>query len=149
MSKRPFDVVAARLGPYRPREMTPGRLRAICPVCGERNASTLSVGEGRDGAVLVTCFKSGCSIESIAGALGLEVCDLFPPRPAAGGGHAPMQRRRLISPMQALQLLHDEVHLVLVAAADLAAGNALGAADHARLLQAAARIVVLRDEVMA
>jgi hypothetical protein len=149
MSARPFDTVAARLAPYKPKETAPGRLRAICPVCGERNASTLSVGEGHDGAVLVTCFKSGCSIEAIAAALGLDVRDLFPPRQAPGGGHPPLQRRRLISPMQALQLLHDEVHLVLVAAADLAAGIALDDADHARLLQAVARIVVLRDEVMA
>ncbi len=85
-----FSLIQSRLEPYGLR-MYGDRGRAACPVCGGRNKSTLSLGTTADGAVLVTCFKSGCSIESITAALGVEVADLFPPREAS-----PVKRRRML-----------------------------------------------------
>lgn len=122
------------------------RYRAICPVCGERNANTLSVGVTVQGAVLIKCFKSECDIDSICAALGLEVADLFPPRERHG---APLQRRRLLSAGQALDLLHDESQLVALLASDIARGEYISDADCDRVLQAAGRIAYLRDEVRA
>lgn len=55
---------------------------ARCPSHEDRHAS-LSVGEGDDGRVLVTCF-AGCDAESIVAALGLDLRDLFEPRPDPG-----------------------------------------------------------------
>lgn len=51
---------------------------AHCPAHSDGNAS-LSVTEGSDGRILIHCH-AGCSVESIVGALGLKLADLFPPR---------------------------------------------------------------------
>lgn len=48
---------------------------ARCPAHEDRQAS-LSIGEGRDGRVLLRCF-AGCDHKSILSALGLEERDLF------------------------------------------------------------------------
>jgi putative DNA primase/helicase len=53
---------------------------ARCPAHDDRRAS-LSVAEGDDGRVLLRCH-AGCSTESVARALGLELRDLFADRPA-------------------------------------------------------------------
>jgi putative DNA primase/helicase len=83
---RPIELILDRLAAYKVRGTGPNRWRAICPVCGEKNASTLSIGVGEADQVLLRCFKLGCGAEQIAGVLGLQICDLFPPRPSAGGG---------------------------------------------------------------
>lgn len=46
-----------------------------CPTHDDRNPS-LSVKEGDDGRVLLKCF-AGCSVDAVAGALGLEMRELF------------------------------------------------------------------------
>lgn len=144
----PFDVLSDRLVPYGLR-VHGDRGRAICPVCGGRNRSTLSVGVTPDGAVLMKCFKSGCSVDQITAALGLQVSDLFPPRPAAPGGGAPaLKRRRLLTDRQALELLDDEAAIVFVVACDIGAGREINEQDRQRVLTAAARIAMLRTEVM-
>lgn len=146
----PLDLVLDRLVGHKLRENSPGRWRAICPVCGERNPNTLSIGEGSSGAVLLRCFKSECDAETIANALGLEITDLFPPRPTEpGAGARPTGRRRLISAHQALGLLADEANLVATAAANLAHGLELSDEDRDRLLTASARVVTLLEETRA
>ena len=142
----PLDNVLSRLP--NAKQTQPGRWRCACPVCGEHNQSTLSIGEGGSGAVLLKCFKLGCDPEAIARAIGLEVTDLFP-QSVAGGGTPPPKRRRMLTPRQALDLLDHEAGIVAIAASDLARGIALSEADKARVLKAAARITVLREEVMA
>jgi hypothetical protein len=122
------------------------RWRCACPVCGERNRSTLSIGIGDTGAVLIKCFKEGCSVEQIAQALGLELSALFPTAPSPS---SPMKRRRLISAGQALDLLDSEATLVMVCASDMARGVAIDEPTRERLLQGAARVALLRDEVHA
>ena len=122
------------------------RWRCTCPVCGEGNRSTLSIGVGDSGAVLLKCFKSGCSAEEIASAVGLELTDLFPPRDSYA---APAKRRRLITAGQALDLLDAEMTLAVVCASDLARGEQLDESTRERLLLGAARVTMLRDEVRA
>ena len=122
------------------------RWRCACPVCGEGNRSTLSIGVGDTGAVLLKCFKSCCGPEEIANAVGLELTDLFPPRDS----HAPpAKRRRLITAGQALDLLDLEMTLAIVCAADLARGQPLDEAARERLTRGAARVALLREEVRA
>lgn len=133
------------LSVYKLRSTGPDRYRAVCPVCGERSPNTLSVGVTADGAVLLKCFKLGCGVESICTALGLEIADLFPPLERQT---APMRRPRLVSAQQALALLDDEARLVAVAAANVAHGTTLSPEECNRVLKAAGRIAVLRDEVM-
>ena len=71
---KPIEQVLALLENVRPG--TAG-WTALCPAHGDRNPS-LSVAEGRDGRVLLFCF-CGCDISDIVDAIGLELCDLFPP----------------------------------------------------------------------
>ena len=137
-----IDQLLARLDAPKPTGRD--RWRAACPVCGERNRSTLSVGVGDSGAVLLRCFKSGCGPDEIAAALGLELSDLFPPKESHAG---PMQRRRLLSAGQALGLLGDESQLIALCAANIGHGVTLTDDDRARCLTAAGRIAYLRDEV--
>jgi putative DNA primase/helicase len=60
----------------------PATWRALCPAHEDRKPS-LSIAEGRDGAVLLKCH-AGCSTESIVNALDLSMRDLFPP---SANGH--------------------------------------------------------------
>ncbi len=55
--------------------------RAPCPSHGSRSA-TLSIGNGRDGRVLLRCF-AGCESADVVASLGLEMRDLMPPRESA------------------------------------------------------------------
>lgn len=148
MSARPIDLVLSRLEPYRLRENGRDRWRACCPAHGGKNPSALSVGIGADDAVLLKCWH-GCEVAQVAQALGLELTDLFPPRPQAGQGAGPMKRRRLLTASQALDLLDRESLLVLVCASDMAEGKPLDAATRARLMQGAARVSLMRSEVHA
>jgi hypothetical protein len=140
------ETIINALGPYGIRPTGRDRYRAICPSCGERNPNTLSAGVTPEGAVLLKCFKEGCSIEAITGALGLAVADLFPERLVPS---APLKRRRLITDRQALDLLHGEAQLVALVAANIAHGVTINDDDRTRCLTAAGYIAYLRDEVMA
>lgn len=143
---RPIDAVLSRLDGFKLRENGRERWRACCPAHGGSNPSALSIGVGENDAVLLRCWQ-GCDVEQIVGALGLELSDLFPPRQSNGHGSGPLARRRLITAGQALDLLDFEMTLAIVCASDMAAGKALDRPTRARLLQSAARVGMLRQEV--
>jgi hypothetical protein len=129
-----------------PRAVGRDRWRCACPVCGERNRSTLSIGIGDSGCVLLKCWKNGCGPEEIAAAVGLELEDLFPPSESSS---RPARRRRLIPASQALDLLVEELTLAVVCSSDMARGVTLDEATRDRLLTGAARVAMIRDEVRA
>lgn len=129
-----------------PRPNGRDRWRCACPVCGERNRSTLSIGIGDNGCVLVKCWKNGCGPDEIAHAVGLELEDLFPPRDSSA---RPLKRRRLITAGQALEVLDAEITLAMICASDSARGLALDSATRERLMTGAARIAQIRQEVHA
>lgn len=136
----PFELVESHLS-HRGKVRLHGRdhLRAACPVCGGKSTNTLSVRRGDHGAVLLRCFKSGCEVETIAQALGLELSDLFPERDDARPVNKP-RRIGLMLPMQAIELIANEAWLTAVAAENLANGYTLTDVDLARLRDASARI---------
>ncbi len=70
---RPIDLVLSRLDGVR---RTGDGYTAHCPAHDDRQQS-LSIGEGRNGEVLLHCF-AGCRTEDIVAALGLAMSDLFP-----------------------------------------------------------------------
>jgi hypothetical protein len=141
--RSPIDYVLERLAVYGLRSCGANRWRARCPACRSTNRSTLSIGEGDNGAVLVRCFAQGCGPDAIAQALGIELSDLFPPRDA----HAPpLKRRRLLSAAQALELLTRDATVVVLASAQLRQGLPLADADHRALLRAAAHFGELIEE---
>lgn len=143
----PIDLVLSRLEQFKLRQHGRDRWRACCPAHGGKNPSALSVGVGADDQVLLRCWH-GCEVEQVAHALGLELADLFPPKPQHHNSGRPA-RRRLISAGQALDLLDAEMTLAVVCASDMAAGRALDEATRGRLLQSAARVTMLRNEVHA
>lgn len=138
------DLVLSRLDS--PRQNGRDRWRAACPVCGGKNRSTLSVGAGDTGAVLLKCWKSGCDPEAIALALGLELVDLFPPRDSSG---PPMERRALITARQALDLLQTEAMVLFVVGSDMHAQKRISGVDHDRLCEAVRSIQAMAQEVYA
>jgi len=140
-----LDAVLARL--ERVRQRMPGQWSACCP-CSvhKRKLPRLSIKMADSGAVLLHCF-SGCSIEDVLAAMGLDMQALFPPRPAPGQGQPP-GRRRLMTAGQALEVIQFECLLVSTAALNLANGHALSADDLQRLRTAAQRIQALSSEAL-
>lgn len=91
------------------RQRTPGSWMARCPgplhAKGDRHAS-LSVRETEDGVVLLRCF-SGCQVGDIAAAVGLNLTDLFPPRPTSTHHGKPRRKPPILSGDVLLALHHD------------------------------------------
>ncbi len=141
----PIDIVLSRLAPFRLRENGRDRWRACCPAHGGSNPSALSVGIGDDGAVLFKCWH-GCGADEVAGALGLDLADLFPSRESQS---LPLRRRALLSAQQCLDVIAFETILVGTAAFNLANGHALTPDDLQRLGVACGRIQALAAEVRA
>ncbi len=56
-----------------------GQWTALCPAHHDTHNS-LSISTGQDGRILLNCH-AGCSVDSITGALGLSVKDLYPDKP--------------------------------------------------------------------
>jgi hypothetical protein len=140
----PLDLVLSRLAPFKLHQNGRDRWRACCPAHGGSNPSVLSVGIGDNGAVLMRCFH-GCAVDAIAGALGLELSDLFPTKDS----HArPLERRRMLSARQALDLLVSESLVVFVVGADMHRQRTVSDADFDRLQVATARIQALGQEVL-
>lgn len=81
MSEHPLDLLISRL-PKPPRK-SPARadvvraFRAECPCCGGRGMP-LSLAETVE-STLIHCF-SGCDVDDILAALGMDMADLYPPR---------------------------------------------------------------------
>lgn len=71
-----LEEVLSRIGNIRP--CGEGGFTGKCPAHPDRRNS-LSIREGNDGRVLLKCH-AGCSVERIAGAMGLGLSDLFPAR---------------------------------------------------------------------
>lgn len=140
----PIENVLSRLEAVRQRQ--PGQWSARCPgpnhAHGDRTPS-LSIRENTDGAVLLHCF-GGCEVGSIVTALGLELADLFPPRETPPG--APKRIARLLTAGQALELLASETLFVAVAIGNYFHGVTLTQKDIDRLMTAAGRIGLLREQ---
>lgn len=126
------------------RKRQPGQYSACCPAHDDK-APSLSVRESPEGAVLLHCF-AGCDVAQIVAALGLELHDLFPPRDTPV--HAPKRLARLLTPAQALDLLHDEAQLVGTCAGNIGQGVEISQDDRQRVMQAAGRIAYVRSAVM-
>lgn len=136
------DLLLSRL--ESPRQSGPDRWRCACPVCGEKNRSTLSVGIGDNGCVLLRCWKLGCSPDEIAAAIGLELADLFPLSTARR-----VARRRMLPATQALEVLEDEITLAVIVMSDMRRGIVPDDATSHRLLLGLAHLIEIRDEVRA
>ena len=142
----PVDRLLERL--ERVKVTGPGRWSASCPGPlhhrGDRNPS-LSVAVGDDGRALVRCF-SGCEVSAIVAAVGLELADLFPPRPITQAGPIPAHRRPKISDRDLLAVLRREVSIIATAGEELLTGP-LAPPDLERLRIAVRRLFGVLSEV--
>ena len=138
----PVETLLARLESV--RSTGRGRWLARCPAHEDRSPS-LSIAEGDDGRTLINCF-SGCGAAEIVAAVGLELSDLFPPRPGASGdvtardGHRQARLRCGLTASEAVALLARDAGTVALAAANVAAGTAMTAEDVGLLIEIAGRI---------
>jgi hypothetical protein len=112
-----------------------GTWSACCPAHNDKSPS-LSIRETDTGSILLHCF-SGCTAHEIVAAVGMELSDLFPPRTDQ---HFVKGERRPFPAADCLRAIAFESSLVLIAAADLLAGNPFNETDRARLALAVARI---------
>ena len=95
---------------------------------------------------MLKCWH-GCDVSQVAQSIGLELHELFAPKPNSIS--EPMRRRRLLTASQALDLLDAEIGLTRLCASDMAKGETLDDATRERLMLAAARVTMMRDEVSA
>jgi hypothetical protein len=127
----------------RVKRTAPGKWSACCPAHEDRSPS-LAVRELDDGRVLVHCF-GGCSVESVLGAIGLDMTDLFPERVAAPGTGTAPQRLRLPA-SQAIEILERETMIVAVVGGDMVRKKDITETDHRRLIQAVSRVQFIAQE---
>lgn len=115
-----------------------GRWSACCPAHDDKSPS-LSIRETEDGRVLLHCF-SGCSVESILGAVGLTFEDLYPERPQ----EYRKPEKRVFAATDLLRVLSFEAVVVSIMAYDISEGKTIKPEDMERAKTAFNRI----EEVM-
>jgi hypothetical protein len=106
---------------------------ACCPAHEDATPS-LAIRALDDGRVLVHCF-GGCSALDVVESLGLDMRDLFP---ACLGEFKPLSQP--FSAADVLRVLTSEARVIAIAAADIADGRPVNAADSERFTVAADRI---------
>jgi len=80
MNKPPGDIAHNFLSKLSGVRQTGSGWQAQCPCRDDDRNPSLSIGEGQDGKVLVTCHRGGgCNVEQICFAVGMKVSDLMPP----------------------------------------------------------------------
>lgn len=109
---------------------------ACCPAHEDKRPS-LSIRETDDGRILLHDFSGNCSAAEIVAAVGLDLSDLFPERPA---GHRHPPERRPFPAVDVLRCIAFEALVVSAAAVTLLAGKPFGPDERERLILAASRI---------
>lgn len=113
-----------------------GTWLAKCPAHPDKSPS-LSLRD-TDEKVLIHCH-AGCSVHEVVAAVGQELSDLFPPRPA-DPAYIGKPERRPFPAADILRAVGFEALVVGCAASAMAAGKLLAAVDHDRLFVAVGRI---------
>ena len=108
---------------------------AKCPAHEDRTPS-LAIREV-DECLLIYCF-AGCSTYDVISAAGLDLSDLFPPRPNDPVIGRKAQRRPFPA-VDILRGLSNEITALMLCASDLEKGKQLDAQARGRLLQATSR----------
>ena len=124
------------------RSTGPGAWLACCPSHEDRSPS-LSVRITQEGVVLLHCF-AGCDVEEVAGAMGVDLTDLFPEdiqRDMVGPVKNPVPARDIL-----LALL-DEVMVLEMVLHDREWAKPLSLTDIERAQTAVERIKAIRSMI--
>ena len=116
------------------------RWLARCPAHDDRGPS-LSIRELDDGRILVHCF-SGCAVHDIVSAVGLELHDLFPPRPL---DHRVPRERTPFPAADVLRAVAFEGLVLTIMAEDIARGETPTTEARQRAALAAKRLMAAVD----
>ena len=121
---------------------TGGGYRACCPSCGGKSRK-LAITEGDNGTLLMTCFSCH-DTSAVLAAIGMVMGDLFVKRDLRK--MTPAERHHLrqaaLIPRwkAALEVLHHEATVLLIAANKMADGNALTTDEQTRMSVAALKV---------
>lgn len=127
----PSESLLSRLEGVKQRG--PGSWVARCPAHDDKSPS-LSVRETGDGVLLLHCF-GGCAPADIVAAVGMELADLFPPRPTAASAratpehHHKPRRKPPIPWADVIKSLSYALTAIRIAAGDMAKGKTLSGDD--------------------
>ncbi len=137
----PAENLIQRLAKVRGRN---GSWTACCPAHDDKGPS-LAVRELPDGRVLVHCF-AGCETESVLGAVGMDMTDLFPPEEKRRQytEHGKPSVKPAFYASDLMRVIAFEALVVQIVAFDIAAGKKPSEEDRQRLMVAYQRI----DEAM-
>jgi hypothetical protein len=107
---------------------------ACCPAHDDKNPS-LKVSLVDD-KILIHCW-TGCEVEDVLGAVGMDFDDIFPDKPLyhRSSGKAPM-----LSSADALRIVKYEAAIIMMYGQDLRAGKKPSDEDHARFVTAVDRV---------
>ena len=132
----PVEKFIQRLSKVKGRN---GQWTAVCPSHEDKSPS-LSVREAEDGRVLVHCF-GGCDIQSVLGAVGMDMSDLFPERVERSDYSQPLKSLKpAFYASDLLRIASFECIVVMIAAYDMRKGKQLSESDISRLQVAQQRI---------
>jgi hypothetical protein len=110
--------------------------RAQCPAHGSKGPSLWVT--DHDGVVGVHCF-AGCSVEQVLSAVGMEMDDLFPPRPK-DPAEVGKPIRRSIPAQSVLESVAGEALIVALVAQDVFDGKRVAETDRKRVWTALQRL---------
>lgn len=130
-----LDNILSRLNKVKGRN---GNWVACCPAHEDRSPS-MTIRETPDGKILMHCF-SGCSIGEIAGAIGIDLSDLFPPTNDYDYNKPQRRDKPRFLASDLLKVISFEATVVAISANDMARGRELQSSDKERLMLACQRI---------
>ena len=137
----PVEGILSRLQKVKGKN---GSWTACCPAHNDKGPS-LAIREADDGRVLLHCF-AGCDVNSVIGALGMDMTDLFPSDNKRRD--YPVEGKPRLKPAfyasDLIRIHSFEALVVSICAHDLRKGKALRDEDYERLKVAQQRI----EEVM-
>ena len=119
----------------RVRQTRPNNYVAACPCCQSRRGQPVSVRVLDDGRVLIKAF-CGCETESVLGALGLTMADLFeqPLNHHIEPSHSRIPARDLLA------CIHEEALVVAIIGSDFLREKTIDETAWSRLATAVSRI---------
>jgi hypothetical protein len=122
--------------------------RAICPAHESKHKSrTLSIMETPDGRVLMRCF-AGCEVEAIVGAVGMDLADLFPPKPANySDDKRPPPIRQPWTAREVIQALDIPLTEAFMLLRKIGSGARLSASERERCLIVSDAVSTLSQEI--
>ncbi len=107
---------------------------ACCPAHDDKSPS-LKIDIKND-KILIKCW-TGCSIEDILGAVGLDFDDIFPDKPMY---HRSSGQKPMLSSADALRIVKYEAAIIMMYGQDLKAGKTPSDEDHQRFVTAVHRV---------